>query len=90
MSQKYKKINVELLKVAESAAWSIENMEAHGAEGRNVEYVGSHAKGNIIYDYYQDNTGAWWFGNRGIIDGCIVSMDVLIFGRSIKKGRGKR
>lgn len=90
LSQEYKEISPEQLQQAYSSAWSIENMAAHDAEGRSVEYIGSSIKGAIINDYYQDNTGAWWYGTRAIVDGQIVSMEVYIFGRDIKKERLKR
>lgn len=90
MKQEYREISQELLRVAYAAAYSMENMEAHGAAGRNVEYVGSCIQGNLVYDYYRDSAGDWWFGNRGLVDGQIVSMDILIFGREIKKERAGR
>lgn len=90
LSQEYKEISPELLEQAHKNAYSIENMEAHEAEGRSTEYIGSHREGSIIYDYYRDNAGAWWYQNRGVIDGRIVSMEVYIFGRDIKRERARR
>lgn len=70
-------------------------MEAHGADGRGVEYIGSaissyldkdRRKGKLIFDYYKDTAGAYWFKNRVLLSsGEIVSMERYIFGREIKK-----
>ena len=87
MKSQYKVIAPEVLEQAQRNAWSIENMAAHGAADRTIEYVGSSRKGKVIYDYYRDSTGAWWYGNRGIVDGHIVSMEVYIFGKEIQKER---
>lgn len=70
-------------------AWSIENMEAHGAGGRSVSYVGSTRKGDILTDYYKDSAGQYWFENRGIRNGEIMSMDRYIFGHEIKRRKRK-
>lgn len=87
LGQEYKEISPELLKQAYGNAYSIENMEAHGAAGRRIDYKGSRRAGNIIYDYYRDDTGAWWYENRAVVNGCIVSMEVYIFGKDLKKAR---
>ena len=90
LSHEYKEISPELLERAHKVAYSIENMEAHDAAGRNTEYMGSHRVGDIVYDYYQDSTGAWWYKNRGVLNGRIVSMEVYIFGRDIEKERKRK
>ena len=41
------------LQIAWEQAYSIENMAAHEAEGRPVEYIGSEAFGHRIYDFYR-------------------------------------
>ena len=84
-NQEYKEISPELLAMAYSSAWSMENMAAHGAEGRTVNYLGSTIKGNIVRDYYRDNTGGWWYKDRMIENGCIVSVEAYLFGREITK-----
>lgn len=93
--EEYKVIDPELLKAINGDAWSIESMAAHGAGGRGVEYIGSRisgyldndkSKGQFIFDYYRDTAGAYWFKNRAMLpNGEIVSMDMYIFGREIKK-----
>lgn len=95
MQEAYKQIDPELLQAINGDAWSIENMAAHGASGRGVEYIGSSisgyldndkAKGSLVYDYYRDTAGAYWFKNRALLpSGEIVSMDMYIFGREIRK-----
>lgn len=95
LQKDFKAIDPELLEIAHGSAWSIESMAAHGAGGRSVEYIGSSIKGFLnndkrkgkyIYDYYRDTAGAYWFKNRALLSsGEIVSMDMYIFGREIKK-----
>lgn len=88
--QAYKEISPALLEQAYSNARSIESMATYGMESNSAEYVGSTYKGNIVYDYYRDKAGGWWYKTRGIIDGRIVEMEVYIFGRDIKKERAKK
>lgn len=95
MEKGYQEIDSELLKRVKADAWSIESMEGHGAGGREVTYIGSEIngyldneqqKGLLIYDYYQDDEGDYWFKNRALLpDGRIVSMEYYIFGRKLKK-----
>lgn len=90
-SGEYREISPELRELAYSSAWSIENMEAHGAGERGVEYIGSKISGyldsdskngQVISDYYRDTAGAYWFKNRALLpSGEIVSMERYIFGR---------
>lgn len=84
-SQNYKEISPYLLMEARAQAWSKENMAGHGKEHLKTEYEGSYVKGNTIYDYYRDSEGGWWYDVRKIADNRIVSMDVYLFGREIKK-----
>lgn len=89
--REYKEINEDVLKVAYKNAWSIENMEAHGAAGRDCIYIGSNIKGSIITDYFKDTVGCYWFGNRAISEyGEIVTMEEYIFGHDFfeKKKKG--
>ena len=75
-------------------------MEAHGAEGRQVTYVGSRLagyldknpeKGRLLFDYYEDDKGAYWYKTRALLPGeNIVSMEVYIFGRELNYGRSTR
>lgn len=81
----YKEISEELFEQAHKSAWTIESMEAHGAEGREVEYIGSRTEGNLIYDYYRDSAGEFWLGRRAIVKGEIVSMEKYIFGHEVRK-----
>lgn len=70
-------------------------MAAHGAGGRGVQYIGSSIsgyldndsrKGRLLFDYYRDTTGAFWFKNRALLpNGDIVNMEQFIFGKEIRK-----
>ena len=64
-------------------------MEAHEAGGRSVDYIGSRTEGNIVYDYYRDSAGAFWYQNRAIVNGEIVSMEQYIFGHEVVEGNGR-
>lgn len=89
-SADYREINKKTLETM-GECWSIENMAAHGAGGRSRQYIGSRKDGDVIYDYYQDSARRWWFGNRGIRNGVIVSMEEYIFGHKVaKEGKYKR
>ena len=85
MKEEYREISGDLLERVRGNAWSIENMEAHEAGGRSVDYIGSRTEGNIVYDYYQDSAGAFWFRNRAIVNGEIVSMEQYIFGPEVSR-----
>lgn len=92
VSQQYKEISPELREhIKDSEVWSIESMTGHEAASRTVEYVGS-AKlgGNLLRDYYKDNTGAWWYGNRAMVNGIIISMEAYMFGKERTKGRARK
>lgn len=90
IQEQHFEIDNEILKIAYKSAWSIESMAEHGAEGRAVTYIGSTRKRDIITDYYEDDAGCYWFKNRGVKNGEIVSMDMYIFGREIKRKNRKR
>jgi len=59
------KIDKEEIKKAYGTAYSIQNMAAHGAEGRSTTYIGDMTKDinghKITFRYYRDNTGAYWY-----------------------------
>lgn len=89
MKEEFKKISPERLALAHGNTWSIENMAAHGAGGRATTYIGSEVIGHLLYDYYQDSAGAYWFKNRALLpSGEIVSMERYIFGREISTRKG--
>ena len=90
MKGEYKEISADLLALARGNAWSIENMEAHEAGRRSVDYIGSRTEGNIVYDYYRDSAGAFWYKNRAIINGEIVSMEKYIFGHEVSRNRARK
>ena len=100
MKEEYRAIDLELLPAAYGDAWSIESMAAHGAVGRGVEYIGSSISGyldndkrngKLMFDYYRDTAGAYWFENRALLpNGEIVSMERYIFGREIRKEKYKQ
>lgn len=85
MKEEYREISDDLLALAHGNAWSIENMEAHEAGRRSVDYIGSRTEGDIVYDYYRDSAGAFWFRNRAIMNGEIVSMEKYIFGHEVSR-----
>lgn len=78
------------LQIAWEQAYSIENMAAHEAEGRPVEYIGSEAFGHRIYDFYRDDTGDYWYQVRILLTtGELVTERDAIFGQK-KESVGKR
>ena len=93
MGNEFREIDPDLVERIKGNAWSIRSMEAHGAGERATTYVGSRIsgyldndsrKGRLVFDYYQDRAGAYWFKNRALLpDGEIVSMDRYIFGREL-------
>lgn len=90
VTSEYREISPVDLERAQGNAWSIESMEGHDAGGRSVTYIGSKRDEKhpyLIWDYFRDSSGAYWFQNRAIKGGQIVSMDVYIFGREIRKER---
>ena len=62
-------------------AWSIENMEAHGAIGRKLEKVGSLPGPGRKYNIYLDDKGDSWYEDVMQKDGREVSMYEYLFGR---------
>lgn len=98
IKEEYKEINPELLELAHGSAWSIESMDTHDAGGRGVTYIGSKTSGyldndsrngKVIFDYYVDTAGVYWFKNRALLpSGEIVSMERYIFGREVTRKRG--
>lgn len=90
MREKYKEVAPEILEVAFKTAYPMRCMKAWEAEGRDTTYVGSCTDGNLVTDYYKDDVGAFWYENRGIVNGQIVSMDVYLFGHEIKRRKEKQ
>lgn len=91
MDEEYKEIAPELLERVKGNAWSIESMEGHGSGELSVTYIGSRISkspetdGGIIFDYYQDSEGVYWFRNRKLLEnGMAVSMEFHIFGKELK------
>lgn len=96
MEKEYKEIPMELLEKVCTNVWSMENMEAHGAGNRGVTYIGSRISGNLdnerngkmIFDYFRDTKGDYWFKNRALLpSGEIVSMERYLFGREVTRKR---
>lgn len=82
-----KMIQEELLQeIRKSECWSKDNMTAHGAEDRSITYIGSKIEASgKVWDYYADETGAYWYDTRWIkADNSIISMAEHI-GIKIKK-----
>ena len=46
--------------------------------------------GDIVYDDYRDSAGAFWYKNRAIVNGEIVSMEKYIFGHEISRKRARK
>lgn len=100
MKQDYWEIPSENLPTVQQKAWSIENMKAHGAAGRNCSYIGSARKGaldgdyrngTLIHDYFRDKTGQYWFSARALLpNGDLVSINKYLFGHKVEKTGGKR
>lgn len=80
-----REISSKLLESVKEEAWSIENIEAHGAAGRELEYIGSRECGSIIYDYFKDAEGCYWYKTRAkTLAGEIVSIEIYIFGHEVE------
>lgn len=100
MKQDYWEIPPENLAAVQQKAWSIENMEVHGAAGRNCSYIGSTRKGaldgdcrngTLIHDYFIDEAGQYWFSARALLpSGDLVSINKYLFGHETKQTGGKR
>lgn len=74
------------LQKAWEQAYSMENMAAHEAEGRPVEYIGSKSAGHRIYYFYRDNAGGYWYLVRILLTtGALVPESEAIFGHEIKR-----
>ncbi len=73
-------------RVKEADVWSVENMAAHGAEGRSVTYIGSAAHGRWVFDYYEDDRGCFWYKTRvyNKYDE-LVSLEEAVFNREGRK-----
>ena len=83
-NQEYSEIPRVMLERINGNAWSIENRKAN-EEGSEILYLGSARRGDIIRDYYSDSQGQYWYRNRAVVDGCIVSMEVYIFGKEARE-----
>lgn len=69
---------IEEIKKAGKEAWSIENMAGHGAEGRQVTYIGSEDCGDRIFEYYKDEEGDYWYKVKlRLQDGRIIDRSSL-------------
>lgn len=54
----------EQLATARKEAWSIENMQAHGGDGRDLQVVGvEQTESGCTFTYYQDKSGAYWYSS---------------------------
>lgn len=93
----FKEISPEMLLAVGGNAWSMENMEAHGAGGRAVEYMGSRMEDDPdpegrerkVFDYYRDSQGDYWYKTRVLPPaGEIVSMEKYLFGYEPRRGTG--
>ncbi|HJC25393.1 MAG TPA: hypothetical protein H9761_17125 [Candidatus Eisenbergiella merdavium] len=82
---------MEDLRKAWEQAWSLENIDAHEEAGKATQYIGSMEKGRRIYDFFQDDTGHYWYKVRiRLTDGQAVSEENAIFGHAIRNRRKRR
>lgn len=85
-------ISPELQKAKENA-WSIENMAAHEAEGRDLEYIGYIDHGDYAFLFYKDSAGDYWYKTKLIVDEQLVDPETVIFksqkGRKVKTDADK-
>jgi hypothetical protein len=91
------RLDEEPWRVILNAAYSIENMEGHGAGNRSVSYIGSLPGRNgqnedrqggsrHIYDLYRDSQGKHWYESCvKLPSGRIISMEHYIFGKEIRR-----
>lgn len=71
-------------------AWSIENMEAHGAAGRETKYIGEVVSGSRIITLYRDDTGAYWYSTSYATENGVISQEQAVFGeRRIRRKKRK-
>ena len=68
--------------IHEKGCWSMENMAAHGAEGRKAEYIGSHVAEPFlngaapVREYYKDEMGDYRYQSKmRLPDGKIITME---------------
>lgn len=78
------------LEIAWKNAYSIENMAAHGATGRQMNYIGTVERGTRLYLFYRDSSGAYWFKNNIKTDRGIVPEYEGIFGKPERKKQHKK
>lgn len=93
----FRQIAPEEAETAYKSAWSMENIGAHEAEDRSLQYIGSQlgglmdGGGTAVFDYYRDSEGEYWYRTRAWLpDGGIVSMDQYIFGSGGRRMRRRR
>lgn len=84
--QTYKEIDKDMLERIKGNAWSIESRNEDEEGGRDKEYMGSQITGHMVFDYYKDPAGSYWYGTRAqLLTGEIVSMEVYIFGHELRR-----
>lgn len=83
VNQEYIELSQVVQERINGNAWSIESRPTD-EESKEILYLGSTRKGNIIRDYYVDSQGQYWYRNRAVVDGNIVSMEVYIFGKDAR------
>lgn len=88
-NQEYSEIPRTMLERINGNAWSIESRQTD-EENQAILYLGSARRGDIVRDYYSDSQGQYWYRNRAVVDGCIVSMEVYIFGKDARELQQKR
>ena len=77
---------METLDEAFALAYSIENMPAHGAEGRSTRFVWCVTKGGRAYELYKDDKGDYWY--RSGLDGNWIKKEKNYFLGNFPPGRG--
>ena len=59
-------VQTEIEKIREAQCWSLENMEKHTGEYRDVTEIASEVHMSTMYTYYVDSKGEYWYTSRKI------------------------
>lgn len=80
----------ELEKLAEGS-YSVESMAGHGAEGRDLTYLGMLNKGNKrVHLIYKDEANCYWYKTMYKTEKGLITDYEYLFGRPEKKIYRKR
>ena len=69
-----------------SEAWKNANsMESIPKDRKGIVRVGIIQKESRVYEFYRDNTGAYWYKTKIIKDGKLLEEQTAIFGKRRRK-----